>query len=230
MRNMMIGLMMVAAVTGQVVAEEEAPALKTLREKASYALGVDLGSGFKQQVLDIDPELFIRGIRDELADGDKLMGIEEMQQALMQYREELQAREMNRMEEASMKNAAAGEKFLAENAERAEVKQTETGLQYEVMKKGDGDQPEATDEVEVHYTGTLIDGTVFDSSVERGEPIVFPLNRVIPGWTEGLQLMKEGATYRFYIPAELAYGERGAPPMIGPNETLIFDVELIEVK
>ena len=127
-------------------------------------------------------------------------------------------------------NKAAGEAFLAENAKKTTIVSTASGLQYEIIEQGEGTSPSATDNVTVHYKGTTIDGTVFDSSYDRGTPATFPLNRVIAGWTEGLQLMKEGAKYRFYIPSELAYGERGAGKDIGPNSALIFDVELIKVQ
>ena len=127
-------------------------------------------------------------------------------------------------------NSEAGKTFLAENAKREEIITTSSGLQYEVLVKGEGDSPKVTDEVTVHYHGTLIDGTVFDSSVERGQPATFPVNGVIPGWVEALQLMKPGAKYKLFIPSDLAYGERGAGQMIGPNSTLVFEVELISVK
>ena len=127
-------------------------------------------------------------------------------------------------------NSEAGKAFLAENAKREEVTTTASGLQYEVLLEGEGDSPKATDEVTVHYHGTLIDGSVFDSSVERGQPATFPVNGVIPGWIEALQLMKPGAKYKLFIPSDLAYGERGAGQMIGPNSTLIFEVELISIK
>ncbi|WP_051906784.1 FKBP-type peptidyl-prolyl cis-trans isomerase [Methylomarinum vadi] len=127
-------------------------------------------------------------------------------------------------------NKAAGEAFLAENGKKDNIVTTDSGLQYEVIEQGNGASPSATDNVTVHYKGTTIDGKVFDSSYDRGAPATFPLNRVIAGWTEGLQLMKEGAKYRFFIPAQLAYGERGAGRVIGPNSALIFDVELIKVQ
>ena len=133
-------------------------------------------------------------------------------------------------DEASKEARKDGEDFLAENAKRPEVKVTDSGLQYEILQGGEGASPSATETVEVHYHGTLIDGTVFDSSVERGQTIEFPLNRVIPGWTEGVQLMKEGAKYRFFIPYDLAYGAQGSPPKIPPYSALIFDVELFKVK
>jgi len=137
---------------------------------------------------------------------------------------------MKKQESAGAEARKEGEDFLAKNATRPEVKVTDSGLQYEVLKEGEGISPTATETVEVHYHGTLLDGTVFDSSVERGETIEFPLNRVIPGWTEGVQLMKPGAKYRFYIPFDLAYGPRGSAPKIPPYAALIFDVELFKVK
>jgi FKBP-type peptidyl-prolyl cis-trans isomerase len=144
----------------------------------------------------------------------------------------LQARQQEQQQasqQQSQGNLEQGQAFLKENASKEGVMATMTGLQYEILEEGEGDKPAATDTVKVHYTGRLLNGTVFDSSVERGEPVEFPLNQVIPGWTEGLQLMSPGAKYRFWIPANLAYGEQ-APPAIGPNQVLDFEVELIEVK
>lgn len=150
------------------------------------------------------------------------MKMEEAQKTINEYLRELE-------EKATAKAKEAGAKFLAENAKNEGVKVTESGLQFVVEKEGTGAQPTATDEVTVHYTGRLLDGTVFDSSVNRGEPATFPLNRVIPGWTEGVQLMKEGGKYTFFIPSELAYGAQGVPNAIPPHSTLIFEVELIKV-
>ena len=158
----------------------------------------------------------------------KRMSREEIQQALMTYQQQLQEEQGKQMEELAQKNLNAGEAFLAENAEREGVETTESGLQYEVLEQGDGEKPTATDTVQVHYTGELLSGEVFDSSRERGEPVTFALNQVIPGWTEGLQLMSEGARYKLYIPSDLAYGP-GGNRAIGPNETLVFDVELLEI-
>ena len=146
----------------------------------------------------------------------------------MAYQQELQQKQEQQLEELAQKNKDAGEAFLAENAEREGVETTESGLQYEVIEEGNGERPTAEDQVEVHYTGELINGEVFDSSRERGQTVTFGLNQVIPGWTEGLQLMSEGARYKLYIPSDLAYGP-GGNQAIGPNETLVFDVELIAV-
>jgi FKBP-type peptidyl-prolyl cis-trans isomerase FklB len=142
---------------------------------------------------------------------------------------EIQARQERAKNAQKTENLKAAQEFLAENKKKAEVKETASGLQYMVLNEGTGESPTASNVVKVHYHGTLPDGTVFDSSVERGKPAEFPLNRVIPGWTEGVQLMKEGAKYRFFIPPDLGYGERGAGPNIGPNQLLIFEVELIDV-
>jgi FKBP-type peptidyl-prolyl cis-trans isomerase FklB len=146
----------------------------------------------------------------------------------MAYQEELQSQQEQQYNELASQNLEAGEAFLAQNAEREGVETTESGLQYEVIEEGDGNNPTASDRVQVHYTGELINGDVFDSSRDRGQPVTFGLNQVIPGWTEGLQLMSEGARYKLYIPADLAYGP-GGNQAIGPNETLIFDVELLAV-
>jgi FKBP-type peptidyl-prolyl cis-trans isomerase FklB len=146
----------------------------------------------------------------------------------MAYQQQLQEEQQGQQNELAQKNREAGEAFLAENAEREGVQSTESGLQYEVIEEGDGESPGATDQVQVHYTGELISGEVFDSSRERGQPVTFGLSQVIPGWTEGLQLMNEGARYKLYIPSDLAYGQ-GGNQAIGPNATLVFDVELLAV-
>lgn len=187
-----------------------------------YALGVLMHGNLSQQFGDLDLDELTKGMR-AAQDGNPTMTPAQAQTVV-------QAFLTKKQEEASAGARKAGEDFLAENAKRAEVKVTDSGLQYEVLKEGSGASPTATETVEVHYHGTLIDGTVFDSSVDRGQTIEFPLNRVIPGWTEGVQLMKEGAKYRFFIPYNLAYGPQGSAPKIPPYAALIFDVELFEVK
>lgn len=192
-------------------------------DTVSYALGVILSQNLKQQGFDkVNAAELAKGFEEGLA------GTAAMDPAAANAK--MQAFMQQKQEAAGAEARQAGEDFLAENAKRAEVKVTDSGLQYEVLQEGSGASPTATETVEVHYHGTLIDGTVFDSSVERGQTIEFPLNRVIPGWTEGVQLMKEGAKYRFFIPWNLAYGARGSAPKIPPYAALIFDVELFEVK
>lgn len=210
-------------------AQDKDVELNTLQQKASYALGVDLGRNFSEDTLNIEPDLFILGIRDAMEKKSRLDG-EEMEKALMAYREQLRERHEAQMENFASKSLQEGKAFLRQNAEKPGIKITESGLQYEVLAEGEGETPTTDDSVKVNYTGMLINGEIFDSTKERGEPITFPVDRVIPGWIEALQMMKEGAKYRLYIPPELAYGERGAPPMIGPNATLIFDIELLGIE
>lgn len=192
-------------------------------DKLSYAWGFLMGrqlKGMGVQELNLDD--FREGVDAAFNEKEPKISPEEAQKLISEYLGELQTK-------AEKVAREAGEKFLAENKKNEQVKETASGLQYVVEKEGTGEQPKATDEVTVHYTGRLLDGTVFDSSVNRGEPATFPLNRVIPGWTEGVQLMREGAKYTFFIPSDLAYGAQGVPNAIPPHSTLIFDVELIKV-
>ncbi len=192
-------------------------------DTTSYSLGIVLSQNLKSQGFDsVDAESLARGFQDGLS-GNASVTPEQANQHIQEYLQKAAA-------SAGAEAREEGETFLTENAKRSEVKTTDSGLQYEVLKEGTGASPSATETVKVHYHGTLTNGQVFDSSVDRGQTIEFPLNRVIAGWTEGLQLMKEGAKYRFYIPYHLAYGERGSPPAIPPYAALIFDVELFEVK
>lgn len=198
-------------------------------EKVGYSLGFMMAEGNKDAVKDLDLNTFEKGFRDGYEGNESALTQEQMQQVLMDYQKEQEEQFVKDMETKAIENKAAGTAFLAENAKKEGVKQTESGLQYKVIKAGTGKSPKATDVVEVNYEGKLLDGTVFDSSYERGEPIEFPLNQVIAGWTEGLQLMKEGGKYEFYIPSDIAYGEAGNAG-IEPNSTLIFTVELLKVK
>ncbi len=200
-------------------------------DKLSYALGHNIGHqltgmGLKES-LNIDD--FAAGIADVLGDRQPRMGHEEVHEVLEHYFSELEQRQEAEAAERGKNARAEGERFLAENAKRPEVTVTVSGLQYEVVKEGTGRQPCATDTVRCHYEGTLIDGTVFDSSYRRNQPASFGLNQVIRGWTEGVQLMKEGSVFKFYIPYNLAYGEHGAGADIPPYAALIFTVELIKV-
>ena len=192
-------------------------------DKLSYAWGLAMGRQLKGMgVENLNVEDYTAAVKAVFDGAEPAIPVEEAQKLINDYLSDLQ----KKAEEAAK---AVGAKFLEENKAKEGVKETASGLQYVVDKEGTGAQPTATDEVTVHYTGKLLDGTVFDSSVNRGEPATFPLNRVIPGWTEGVQLMKEGAKYTFFIPSDLAYGPQGVPGAIPPHSTLIFDVELIKV-
>jgi FKBP-type peptidyl-prolyl cis-trans isomerase FklB len=224
------------AVTGLVAGcstPPEAPEQSKLEsndQKVSYGMGLVLGERMSNDLPNLQMDQFLEGIQHGHAGDEeaKRMSREEIQQALMTYQQQLQQEQTKQTEELANKNLEAGKTFLTENAKRDGVKTTESGLQYEVLEKGEGEKPAQTDTVKVHYTGELLSGEVFDSSRERGEPVTFALNQVIPGWTEGLQLMSEGARYKLYIPSDLAYGP-GGNRAIGPNETLVFDVELLDV-
>lgn len=197
----------------------------TLKEKISYALGASNGEYLMQQGVEIDLNTFIKGF-SEGYEGKNQFTQEEMQKVF----EEFQKMMMAKQNDATNDEKAKGAAFLAENKKNPDVVETASGLQYKVVKMGTGAKPTATDKVKVHYHGTTIDGKVFDSSVERGEPITFPLNGVIKGWTEGVQLMPIGSKFIFYIPSDLAYGDRGAGQDIKPGATLIFEVELLDIE
>ncbi len=203
--------------------------LKDLKQRASYAIGTDIAANMKRQGLDLDPKALAAGLADGF-DGKMKLTAGELKQVMEEFRAQMMAKMESKSKTDGEKNLKDGEAYLAANGKKEGVKTTASGLQYKVLKSGKGKSPKATDTVKVHYHGTLIDGTVFDSSVDRGEPISFPLNGVIRGWTEGVQLMKEGDKFQFTIPSTLAYGEQGAGGKIGPNSTLIFDVELLAVE
>lgn len=203
---------------------------KTL-DRISYALGLSMGNNFRASgISELNVQDFADGVAAVFYGATPKMTYDEAKAEIQNFFAELEKKQRAAAEEAGKQNKEAGEAFLAENGKRAEVKTTPSGLQYEVLTEGDGPMPEATDLVEVHYTGKLIDGTVFDSSVDRGVPATFGVTQVIPGWVEALQLMKAGSKWRLFIPSNLAYGPNGAPGSpIGPNSTLIFDVELLKV-
>jgi len=205
--------------------------LETKKDSVSYSLGYQNGQFLKQRSMDnVDAEVLKAGLQAALDEQDAQLSSSEMRQVVQSFQKQAQAKAQQQRMEKGEENQQKGEEFLAENLEKEGVKETDSGLQYKVLEEGSGVSPDSTDRVRVNYEGTLIDGTVFDSSYERGEPVTFPLNRVIPGWTEGLQLMKEGAKYKFFIPGTLAYGQNPPPQgPIGPNETLIFEVELLKV-
>ena len=214
-------------IAGAVVAQDK-PELKDPKARVSYALGSDIGANLKRQDLDLDPKVLAAAIADAYV-GKSAMDEKEVRAALDELRKMAMAKMEAKNKVDAEKNVKAGEAFLAENAKKEGVKTTASGLQYKVIKAGTGATPKASDEVKVHYHGTLIDGTVFDSSVERGEPVSFPVTGVIPGWVEALQLMKVGDKWQLTIPSKLAYGPNGAGGKIGPNAVLVFDVELLAI-
>jgi FKBP-type peptidyl-prolyl cis-trans isomerase FklB len=212
------------------VSAQEAAVLKTQKDKVSYAIGMDLANQFRKLSVDVDPDMLSRGLKDILSNSKTLLSQEEALAVLT----ELQAAAKKKMEEARQAtmedNKKAGAAFLAENQKKEGVVTLASGLQYKILQQGSGPKPTIEDTVKCQYRGTLIDGTEFDSSYKRGQPAVFPVKGVIPGWTEALQLMPEGSKWQLFIPAQLAYGERGAGGVIGPDSTLIFEVELVSVK
>ncbi len=207
----------------------DATELKTQDEKLSYIFGQQLANDFKNIPIKISDEAFMAGLKDAQA-GKSLLTDEQKQAIMQQFQMVAQAEAQAKMKKDGDDNMDKGEAFLAQNKTKEGVVTTATGLQYKVIKSGKGKTPKPSDIVETHYRGTLITGEEFDSSYKRGETISFPVNKVIPGWTEALQLMKEGDKWELYIPSDLAYGPRGAGGVIGPNETLIFEIELVAVK
>lgn len=200
------------------------------KDKVSYCIGLTMGSSWKKQSLDVNPDMILKGLKEGLGDAKPLLTEEEVRQTLMDFQKEMTAKQQENAKILGEKNKKDGEAFLAENKKKEGVKVTASGLQYIIEKEGNGGKPVLTNTVVANYRGTLLDGTEFDSSYKRGEPAEFPVDGLIKGWTEALQLMKTGSKYKLFIPSELAYGEQGAGDKIGPNATLIFELELIEVK
>ncbi|HLQ26082.1 MAG TPA: FKBP-type peptidyl-prolyl cis-trans isomerase [Acidiferrobacterales bacterium] len=213
----------------QVVADDKLT-LKTEKEKLSYSLGANLGQNVKNNNLDIDAEIFARAIKDALTGNKPLLSDEEMKTALQEFQQKMRQKQVAMLQETAAKNKKEGEAFLAANKKKKDVVVLPSGLQYKVIKAGAGKKPTINDTVIAHYTGALINGKEFDSSIRRGEPATFPLGGVIKGWQEVLPLMQTGAKWQVFIPADLAYGETGAGQAIGPNETLVFEIELISIK
>jgi FKBP-type peptidyl-prolyl cis-trans isomerase len=203
---------------------------ESFEERASYALGMDIGTSVKQFEASLDRKAMVDGLLDALSEREPRLSPEEVNELVMELLAKAQRESARRREEQGETNMQEGVEFLAENKAKDGVVETASGLQYMVIEQGEGPSPAVTDSVTVHYEGKLLDGKVFDSSYERDEPAGFVLSGVIPGWTEGVQLMKVGSKYRFFIPPDLAYGERGAGQDIGPNATLIFEVELISIE
>jgi FKBP-type peptidyl-prolyl cis-trans isomerase len=209
---------------------EKAGELKTYKEKLSYSMGLDMGTYLNGIGEELDYEKLQLGLKDGFDGKKALLTPEEMQSVQKEFAEKMKVKQEAQMKALQEENKKAGDAYLAENKAKKGVVVTESGLQYEVVKEGTGAKPTADDTVKVHYKGSMIDGTVFDDSNKRGEPATFGVTQVIPGWSEVLQLMKEGATYHVVIPAALGYGERGVPPMIEPNSVLVFDVDLISIE
>lgn len=215
--------------TVQGFAQEKAT-LKDQKEKVSYGIGVDIGKAMQKQGLALDPDLLAKGIKDAYSGGKLLMTDQEIQETLTAFQKEMRTKQEAANKTAGEKNKKDGEAFLAANKTKEGVKTLPDGLQYKVIKAGTGKKPAPTDTVVTQYRGTLIDGTEFDSSFKRGQPATFRVDGVIRGWTEALQLMEEGAKWILYVPPSLAYGDRGAGPQIGPNATLIFEIELVSIQ
>lgn len=218
------------SVSSAWAADTAAPALKTDEDKVSYSIGVDLGKHLKRQGITINPDFFAKGIEDGLQGNTTLLNDEEMKTVLTDFQKKMMAKRVAEMDKQAETNKAAGTAFLKENKAKAGVVTLPSGLQYKIITEGKGAKPGKEDTVTVEYTGRLINGTVFDSTEKSGKPATFKVSQVIPGWTEALQLMPAGSTWELYIPAELAYGSRNVGGMIGPNETLIFNVHLIDAK
>ena len=206
-------------------AQEKSPQLKDQKDKFSYSIGLNIGSNLTRQNVPVNPDLIAAGIKDSIA-GKPQLTPDQVKEVMAGFEKDMEQKQ----KAAAEKNTSEGTKFLEENKKKEGVKTTASGLQYKTIKEGTGAAPKATDTVTVNYRGTLINGTEFDSSYKRGEPATFPVNGVIKGWTEALQLMKAGSKYQLFIPPNLAYGERAVGPDISPNSTLIFDVELLSVK
>jgi FKBP-type peptidyl-prolyl cis-trans isomerase len=207
----------------------KAPELNTFEQKFSYVIGREIGQSFQEAPAKIDIDLFVRGIQDVMGKRPSPIAAEEEQKIKEEFSQRMQAEQAKRAAESGDKNRKEEEAFLAKNKTEAGVKTTASGLQYKVLQEGTGAAIKASDRVKVHYKGTLLNGTEFDSSYNRNQPAVFELTGVIPGWTEGLQLMRVGGKYRLWVPSSLAYGARGAGRMIGPNTMLVFDIEPLEV-
>ncbi len=223
------GIACAALFSTTTLADDPTTGLETEQQKIGYSFGQMFGRRLGESMPDIDIQAFTQGILDAYSGNPAKISDEEINALVQTYQQKQQQKQQQRMESMAAENREKGTAFLTENAGKDGVVTTDSGLQYKVLSKGEGESPKISDTVEVHYTGTLINGDVFDSSVQRGQSVSFPVNGVIPGWIEALQLMKPGSKWQLFIPPELAYGPAGNG-RIGPNETLLFEVELIAIK
>jgi FKBP-type peptidyl-prolyl cis-trans isomerase FklB len=228
MKSLIIPVFATGLVAGSLSAAET-PAPKTTQEKVSYIIGVNIGRGLARDGVEISPEQLLAGIKAGASGSKTAITSEESQEIMQAFQQKMMEKQQTAQSKAAQAGKVEGEAFLAANGKKPGIKTTASGLQYQVIKDGTGKTPKSTDKVTTHYRGTLISGKQFDSSYDRGQPATFPVNGVIAGWTEALQLMKEGAKWKLFIPSDLAYGERGAGADIPPNSTLIFEIELIKV-
>lgn len=229
MRKGWIASLAVMIFLSGIASADEATQLKTQRDKISYIIGMDAGSNLKAQSIDINQDIFMKGFKDALNGNKSALSDDETRDAMAAFKEERMKKHEEELKKAVEKNKKEGESFLAENKKKDGVVTLASGLQYKVIKEGDGRMPKDTDMVSVNYRGTLVDGTEFDNSYKRGNPATFSVNGVIPGWQEALKLMKVGSKWQLFVQPGLAYGERGAGSTIGPNATLIFEVELLSI-
>ncbi len=218
------------AKNGQKNEKEKTQGIESQKDKVSYCIGWDIGNSFKKQSLEINPDILLKGINDVLSGNNPQMTEKEMGQTMMNFQKEMMVKRTEAQKNVGEKNKKEGEEFLAKNKNNQGVISLPSGLQYRVIKEGNGKIPKLTDKVSVNYQGTLIDGTEFDSSYRRGQPAKFPVSGVIKGWTEALQLMKVGSKWELFIPSRLAYAEQGAGSIIGPNAVLVFQVELLSIE
>jgi FKBP-type peptidyl-prolyl cis-trans isomerase FklB len=230
MQALVAALLAVGLVGCQTSGEKDVK-LETQKDKVSYAIGLNIGNNLKRDSIALNMDAFLRGMTDASADSSKrMMTDQQVQETMMAFQDSMRARQMANAKASGEKNKAEGEAFLAENAKKPGVVTLPSGLQYKIITEGTGKKPTATSTVTTHYRGTLLDGTEFDSSYKRGQPASFQCGGVIRGWTEALQMMSVGSKWELYIPPTLAYGENGAGGVIPPNATLVFEVELLEIK
>lgn len=229
MRSITLSLL-VLVLAGSSAFAQDSPALKTRKDSVSYAIGMNIGQSFKMQSVDIDVDLLSAAIKAVVSGQKTTISEEDAGKCVIAFQQEVMQKQEAERKVTSEKQSTEGKKFLEENKNKEGVKVTASGLQYKVITEGTGEIPKSTDKVKTHYTGKLIDGTEFDSSVKRGEPATFPVTGVIKGWTEALQMMKVGSKWMLYIPSDLAYGDRGAGNVIPAGATLVFEIELLSIE